>query len=163
MNYTFTPITIEDRIPIIDVFNYYVENSYAAYPETKFPYEAFDRFLEMFQGFPSAAVKDENDKLIGFGFLRSYNPIPTFSQTAEITYFLDPGYTGKGIGKTLLNYLIEEGRKKGLTNILANISSLNRGSIIFHEKNGFVECGRFKNVCNKNQRHFDVVWMQRSL
>jgi L-amino acid N-acyltransferase YncA len=36
-----SPILNEDRKSIIDIFNYYVENSYAAYPETKLPYEAF--------------------------------------------------------------------------------------------------------------------------
>ena len=106
---------------MIDIFNHYVENSYAAYPETKLPYEAFDKFMQMFQGFPSAAVKDRNDKLIGFGFLRTYNPISTFAHTAEITYFLSPVYTGKGIGKALLNHLLEEGKKKGITNIFKRI------------------------------------------
>ena len=141
MNYALAPITDEDRDSIIDIFNHYVENSFAAYPETKLPYEAFDKFTQMFQGYPNATVKDNEGKLIGFGFLRTYNPFSTFSHTAEISYFLSPIYTGKGIGTVLLNYLIEEGKRKGITNILANISSLNLGSIIFHKKNGFRECG----------------------
>ena len=163
MDYTFTPIKDEYRETIIDIFNHYVENSYAAYSETKLPYEAFYNFAQMFQGFPNAAVKDSNGKLIGFGFLRTYNPLPTFSHTAEISYFLSPIHTGKGIGRALLDYLIEEGKRKGITHILANISSLNIESITFHKKNGFFECGRFKNICKKNQRYFDVIWMQRNL
>jgi L-amino acid N-acyltransferase YncA len=71
--------------------------------------------------------------------------------------------SGKGIGTKLLSLLEIEGMKKGITNILANISSLNSRSIDFHKKNGFVECGRFKNVGRKKEQLFDTVWMQKML
>lgn len=163
MNYSMFPISNEDRKSIIDIFNHYVENSFAAYPEAKLPYEAFDMFLQMSQGYPTAKVKDKNGRVIGFGLLRSHNPMSTFAKTAEITYFIHPDHTGKGIGTKLLSLLEEEGMKKGITNILANISSLNPRSIDFHKKNGFIECGRFKSVGRKKGQLFDTVWMQKEL
>jgi phosphinothricin acetyltransferase len=63
----------------------------------------------------------------------------------------------------MLNYLINEAKQKGVSSILASISSLNEGSINFHRKNGFVECGRFKKIGKKKEQFFDVVWMQRML
>jgi len=163
MDYAMFPISNEDRKSIMDIFNHYVENSYAAYPETKLPYEAFDMFLQMAQGYPTAKVKDKNGLVVGFGLLRSHNPMPAFSKTAEITYFIHPDHTGKGIGTKLLRLLENEGMQKGITNILANISSLNLRSIDFHKKNGFIECGRFKNVGMKKGQLFDTVWMQKEL
>ena len=163
MEYIINPITIEDREPVIDIFNYYVENSFAAYPENKLPYQAFDMFLQMAKDLPTATIKEENGKLLGFGMLRKYNPMPVFSHTAEITYFIDISHTGKGLGKIMLEYLEKEGRDKGINVILANISSLNPGSINFHKKNGFVECGCFKEVGRKNGKSFDNVWMQKML
>ena len=53
MDYSMSPISDEDRESIMDIFNYYVENSFAAYPETKFLYEAFDMFLQMSHGYPT--------------------------------------------------------------------------------------------------------------
>jgi hypothetical protein len=47
MEFILRPILFEDREAIMDVFNYYAENSFAAYPETKLPYQAFDLFLQM--------------------------------------------------------------------------------------------------------------------
>ncbi len=85
MEYLGVSLSSEDREPVMDIFNYYVENSFAAYPENKLPYQAFDMFLQMSNGFPSGAVKDENGDIVGFGMLRSHNPVPTFSQTAEAT------------------------------------------------------------------------------
>lgn len=163
MDCSMSPISNEDRKSIMDIFNHYVENSFAAYPEIKLPYDAFDMFLQMSQDYPTATVRDKKGRVIGFGLLRSHNPMPTFAKTAEITCFIHPDHTGKGIGTKLLSLLEEEGMKKGITNILANISSLNPRSIDFHKKNGFIECGRFKSVGRKKGQLFDTVWMQKAL
>ena len=163
MDYSMAPISNEDRKSIIDIFNHYVENSFAAYPENKLPYQAFDMFLQMSSGFPTGSIRDQNGKIVGFGMLRTHNPMPTFSQTAEVTYFIHPDHTGVGLGKMLLSFLEKGAVEKGITNILANISSLNPRSIEFHQKNGFIECGRFRKVGKKNGQEFDTVWMQKML
>jgi L-amino acid N-acyltransferase YncA len=163
MEYSIDPISDEDCKSIIDIFNYYVENSFAAFPENKFPYQAFDMFLKMSDGFPTGTIKDGNGKIVGFGMLRTHNPMPVFSQTAEVTYFIHPDHTRKGLGKMLLGFLEKGATKKGITNLLANISSLNLNSIKFHEKNGFAECGRFRSVGKKRGQEFDTVWMQKML
>ncbi len=149
---------------VIDIFNYYVENSSAAYPESKLPYEFFNKFLEITKGYPAYVIKSkENDKVIGFCFLRAYNPFPVFKETAEITYFLDKNEVGKGIGKKTLDKLVNEAKKIGIKRLLADISSENIQSIQFHKKNGFNECGRFHCVGKKKGKYFDVIWMEKTL
>ncbi len=163
MDFSIRSIGADDRREIMDIFNYYVENSFAAYPEKKLPYEAFDMFLQISRGYPTGAVIDEKGAIIGFGMLRVHNAMPAFSRTAEATYFIHHEHTGKGIGKLLLESLEKGGREMGIQNILANISSLNQRSIAFHLKNGFAQCGRFKKAGRKNGRDFDTVWMQKQL
>jgi len=48
----------------------------------------------------------------------------------------------------------------GIDTFLAHISSLNEGSIRFHLRHGFTECGRFRCVGTKRGQDFDMVWMQ---
>lgn len=163
MKYSLRAVHIEDRKPIMDILNHYVEHSFAAYPDSKMPYEAFEVFLQMGSDYPKAAVTDSEGRVVGFGRLRPHNPLPSFSHTAEVTYFLHPDHTGKGIGKLLLDHLEAEARRKGVSSILASISSLNPGSIRFHQKNGFVEVGRFVRIAKKQGREFDTVWMQKML
>jgi L-amino acid N-acyltransferase YncA len=163
MKFHLEPISPKDREAVIDIFNHYVENSFAAYPESKVPYEFFDVLLKMAEGYPTVVARDEDGRIMGFGMLRAHNPMPTFSHTAEVTYFIKPEYTGKGLGTSMLQHLIEKGKEANITSVLANISSLNEGSIAFHEKHGFKECGRFHGICTKRGRAFDVVWMQRML
>lgn len=108
-------------------------------------------------------MKDNDGNIVGFGFLHVHNPVPVFSETAEVTYFIREEYTGKRLGESLLSYFEEECKKKDIKNILACISSLNPGSINSHKKNGFTECGRFKGIAKKNGRVFDTIWMQKIL
>lgn len=89
----------------MEIFNYYVEKTFAAYPENKLPYQAFDMFLKMSKGLPTGSLRDQNGRIIGFGMLRTYNPMPVFSQTAQVTYFIHPDDTGKGLSKALLGSL----------------------------------------------------------
>ena len=163
MEIKLVPIREEHQQEVIDIFNHYVENSFAAYPENKVPYEFFETFLQMCDGYPAVAAQDDNGDILGFGMLRAYHPFPVFSQTAEITYFIKPEFTGKGVGRLMLDHLEREGKQRGITSILASISSLNKGSIDFHEKNGFVECGRFNSIGKKRGKIFDVVYMQKML
>jgi phosphinothricin acetyltransferase len=57
--------------------------------------------------------------------------------------------------------LIDGASEIGVTHLLASISSLNEGSIRFHKKHGFKECGKFEGVIEKKGITFDVVWMMR--
>lgn len=163
MNVHLEPVSTDARAAVVDIFNYYVENSFAAYPESKVPPELFDMLLKMSEGYPTVAARDGDGVLLGFGLLRPHNPIPAFSETAEITYFVKPGYTNQGIGSLMLEFLLQGARNRGLSSILAGISSLNEVSINFHKKNGFIECGRFQRIGRKHGQTFDVVWMQKML
>jgi phosphinothricin acetyltransferase len=159
--YSLGPITAPDGNAVIDIFNYYIENSYAAYPEHPVPYGFFSMFLEICNNYPSVIVKDPEGTVAGFGMLRSHNPMPAFAHTAEITCFIREDLTGNGLGSRMLAYLEEGGRKKGITTILAGISGLNEGSIRFHAKHGFSRCGCFEKVGTKKGVVFDTVWMQK--
>jgi len=156
-------LNADHRSPVIDIFNYYIENGFAAYPETKVPYEFFDMFLGLVQKYPAAAVKDETGRVVAFALLRPYHPMAAFQRTSEITYFVAPDRIGRGLGGILLSHLETEAKKMGIDSILADISSRNERSISFHLKNGFKECGRFEKVGKKFGQDFDQVWMQKRL
>jgi L-amino acid N-acyltransferase YncA len=163
MEYRISPLTNDDREKVIDIFNYYIENSFAAFPDDPVPYQAYEMIMKMSAGLPAVSIKNKEGILLGFGMLKRFNPFPAFSRTAEVAYFIAPDNTGQGLGKLILDHLEEEGKKLGVTTLLAHISSLNIGSINFHKKNGFSESGRFVQAGVKNDQVFDSVWMQKML
>jgi L-amino acid N-acyltransferase YncA len=149
--YLFELIGLSDQKAVICLFNHYLEHSFAAYQEQKVPHEFFGIFLNMCKDHPSVTVKNDEGTLAGFGMLCSHNPMLAFSHTAEITYFIRPELTGRGVGGQMLEYLVTEGKKRGISNVLASISLLNEGSIRSHQKHSFTECGRFRRVARKKR------------
>jgi phosphinothricin acetyltransferase len=137
-----------------------VTNSFAAYPADPVGYQFYDRFLNVTRGYPFVVIKDEPGTIVGFAFLHPYEGGPTFRRAAEITYFILPEHTGKGLGTRVLERFKTAARGLGIDTLLANISSRNEDSLSFHRKNGFEECGRFRRVGKKFGEDFDVVWMQ---
>jgi L-amino acid N-acyltransferase YncA len=163
MAYKLKKISEKDRTAVIDIFNYFIKNSFAAYPESEVQYQKFDRFLDITAGYPAITVRDESNQVVGFAFLHPYHSDDSLSHTAEICYFILPEHTRKGLGVLILEYFISEAKKMGISIFLASISSLNDQSIQFHLKQGFIECGRFKGIGRKHGQTFDVVWMQKNL
>jgi L-amino acid N-acyltransferase YncA len=163
VSYSLEEMTSQHRTPVIDIFNYYISNSFAAYPEQPVDYEFFSRFLEITRGYPAVVIKDNTGTIVGFAFLHPYRPGSAFRRAAEITYFIHPQHTGKGLGSSILERFASGAKELGIDTLLANISSQNDQSLRFHSKNGFQECGRFRRIGRKFDEDFDVVWMQLDL
>jgi L-amino acid N-acyltransferase YncA len=163
MEYALGPMGEEHRKPVMTIFNFYIKGTFAAYPEAPLDEGVFDQFLAISRKYPALVVKDPAGNVVGFAFLQPYHPADSFSRTAMATYFILPEHTRKGLGARILEAFIREARAKGIENILANISSLNPGSIEFHRKNGFRKCGTFENIGTKAGKDFSVVWMVRNI
>ena len=65
MNYTFETLSESHRKAVIDIFNYYIQNSYAAYPDQPVDEDFFDRFLEMSRGYPAVVIQ-AGEEVVGF-------------------------------------------------------------------------------------------------
>lgn len=154
----FRPYEINDIEGMLAVFNYFAVNSYAVYSEVPITKEQFTLMLSQTR---VTLVIQSGNQIIGFGYISKFKPFPNFNKTGVLTYFILPEYTGKGIGGHLFNALTSLGRDIGITNYLANISSKNIQSLQFHKKMGFKETGLFKNVANKFNEPFDIVWVQK--
>jgi phosphinothricin acetyltransferase len=163
MAYNLEPMSDQHRRGVIDIYNYYVLNSFAAYPEQPVGYDFFDRFLQMAQGYPALVVEHEAGGVVGFALLQAFHPAVTFRRSAQITYFIRPEHTGQGLGTMILERFIEQARERGIESILAHVSSRNEGSLRFHRRRGFRECGRLRHVGKKFDQDFDVVWWQLEL
>jgi L-amino acid N-acyltransferase YncA len=153
----------DDDLPRIrEIFNVYVRESFAAYPEHEVDRDFFQMLHRDRVSSPIYVVDCAGD-IAGFGMIRPYLPFPSFRTAAQVSYFICPGYTRKGLGTLLLERLIRHARAQGVHTLLANISSRNDVSLQFHAKHGFIECGRLKGIGEKFGEHFDVVWMQKEV
>lgn len=166
-NLVIREATPQDTQEMLEIFNYYIDNSFAAYLEIPVEPEFFQPSHAESEPNKSERypfyVMEEDNKVIGIGALRPYLPFPNFQHTGVVSYFILPEYTRKGLGIKLLDVLCQEAKKKNMKSLLANVSSKNQASLNFHLKRGFAECGRFKAAGTKFGKFFDVVWFQKLL
>ncbi len=162
MNIEFEPLGAGHRSAVMRIFNYYIENSFAAFPERALPEPFFEIIMQKIQGYPAYAAKD-GATVAGFCFLSPYSPMDAFRETAAITYFIAPEYTAHGIGGLALAKLTADAREMGIRNVLAEISSKNEASLAFHRKHGFDHCGALAGIGKKHGQPFDLVFMQKTL
>lgn len=151
------------RRAVIDLFNYYVRNSFAAYPEEEVGYGFFDVLRKMCHEGGALVAENETGEVIAFALLRPYHLASTFKQTAEISYFILPAHTHKGLGRRILDRIVEIARSKGINCLVASVSSRNQESLNFHRKSGFEECGHLRDVGIKFGKGFGVVWFRRAV
>jgi phosphinothricin acetyltransferase len=162
--YTLVPLAEEHRDAAVAIFNHYVSHGFAAFNEEPVGGEFFGRPLAAAaDGYPALAALAPDGAVAGFALLRPIHPAPTLRRTAEVTYFLHPDHTGRGAGTAILARFEAEARALGADSLLAKVSSLNPGSLRFHRRHGFRECGRFRAVGRKHGREFDLVWFQKRL
>jgi L-amino acid N-acyltransferase YncA len=163
MAYIFAEMSTIHRRAVIDIFNYFITESHAAFLGEPVDYPFFDHFVKMAHGYPALVVQAGPGPVVGFGFMRPHYLADSSKRAAQVTYFILPEHTRQGLGTALLAFFVGEARKMGLDSLLANISSRNRQSLEFHLKNGFRECDRFLKVGHKFGEVVDAVWLQKQL
>lgn len=162
-DFTIRKANENDRGAVVSIFNHYIENSFAAYPDAKWDFSFFDFLLSLARDGIFYVIQEKDGPVVGFGLLRHHQRGETFNRAADVTYFILPDYSRRGLGTRLLQVLEKEARKIGVEYLLANISSLNPQSLAFHIKQGFKQCGLFEGIGRKFNKDFDVVWMQKCI
>lgn len=163
MKFIFEKMEKEHQKEVADILNYYIENTTSAYREEPVDASFALRFLESPDVYCSFVIRNDANRIIGFCMLEPHVAISTFSETAEVMYFIHHEYTGKGAGSFALKKLEDEARKRGIKKLLADISTENVNSIGFHKKNGFVEYGRVPDIGKKLGRSFGIVYLAKTL
>jgi phosphinothricin acetyltransferase len=111
-------------------------------------------------------VAEVDGALVGFASyddFRDSTKWPGYRFTVEHTVHVAATHSGTGIGRALLESLIERASAQDVHVMIGAIDSANEGSIRFHERLGFTEVGRFTETGFKFGQWLDVVFLQRIL
>lgn len=108
-------------------------------------------------------VAELNNEIVGFCSYGEFRRWQGFYQSMEHSVYVKENAQGKGIGKTLLQKLIQEATERNVHILLGGIDADNTGSIRLHEKLGFEKTGHLKEVGFKFNRYLDLVFMQLNL
>jgi phosphinothricin acetyltransferase len=114
-------------------------------------------------GFPYL-VGEIDGRVAGFAYASLYRTRPAYRFTLEDSIYVDPGHARKGVGRALLQALLERCEAIGCRQVVAVIGdSANAASIGLHSALGFKEAGILRAIGFKHGRWVDSVLMQRAI
>lgn len=95
---------------------------------------------------PLWMVEDAEGQTVGWVSFSSFHERPAYSGTVEVSIYLDESSRGKGYGKTILQYCIDNAGKFGVINLVALIFLHNEPSLKLFRHFGFEDWGTLPNV-----------------
>jgi len=102
--------------------------------------------------------------VVGYAYLSPFRLRPAYRYCVELSVYLAPAARGRGIGRALMQALIDRARVMGLRHLIGAIGdSANTASIALHKAAGFREAGVWRETGWKFERWIDVVLMQLDL
>ena len=102
-------------------------------------------------------------EIIGWGSLSDLYARPAYHISTEISIYVAEEAKGQGVGKALVNYLIEVAPSCGVQQVVALIFAHNTPSLAMFGKLGFEPWGKFKQVCDMKGFIADVMILGKSV
>ena len=151
----------QDLPALLDIYNHIIVSTTAVYhyqPHTMEMRKAwYDARVK--EGFPVFVAEDDG-KVVGFSSYGPFRPWPAYKYTMENSVYVADGQRGKGIGKLLMEPLIDYARAHDVHAIIAVIDASNDASVQLHRGFGFEEVGHFRQVGYKFDRWLDLTFME---
>lgn len=106
-------------------------------------------------------VAGVNGKVVGWASLSQWSTRCAYADTAEISLYVTEEYRKHGIGKRLMQVVLDEGKEAGLHTVISRITASNAVSIALHRQFDFEDVGIMKEVGRKFGKLLDVLMMQK--
>jgi phosphinothricin acetyltransferase len=111
-------------------------------------------------GLPVLGIEAEPGMLAGFASWGPFRVFPAYRQTVEHSVYVDTRFRGCGMGRALLEAVVEEARGRDLHTLVGVIDATNTASIALHRRVGFTHCGTVREAGFKFGRWLDVDYWQ---
>jgi len=152
-----------DAEGIRTIYNHYVTESVTLFDMVPRTLDEQVQWIDEHSGGHPAVVAEVDGLIVGFGSLSTFRSRPAYSTTVEDSVYLLDGHQGHGIGRRLLEDLVERAAVHGFHSVIARITGENAASIALHAACGFEIVGTEREVGRKFGQWLDVVEMQRML
>ena len=161
MNIDFIPVQEGDLEKIQTIYNYYVRESTATFHMQEISLSDVRDIIPLDHPLYQTFLISQETKVCGYCYLGQYKKREAYDRTAEVTVYLKPEFSGKGIGSQALGFLQHYAGINGIKVLMGIISGDNKSSIRLFEKNGYEKCGHFRQVGEKFGKILDVVAYQK--
>ena len=110
--------------------------------------------------YPILGMEDEAGRLAGFSSYGPFRAWPAYKYSIEHSVYVDARFRGRGLGKALMQALIEAAMAQGYHMMIGGVDASNAASIRLHRSLGFESCARIRHAGFKFGRWLDLEFYQ---
>jgi phosphinothricin acetyltransferase len=157
------PATEADVAAICRIYNQGIEDRVATLEtELRTPAERREWLAARGPRHPVLAAT-AGGELVGWGSLNRFNPRPAYDHVADLSVYVERGWRGCGVGRRLLEALVETARRLGYHKMVLAAFPSNAAGMALYERLGFTRVGVYREQGLLDGRWVDVVIMERLL
>lgn len=105
-------------------------------------------------------VAERGGSVVGWGSLNSFNPRPAYRHVADISVYVEREARGTGVGRALLDRLVELAREIGYHKLVLATFPFNPAGQALYRRAGFREVGTYREQGQLDGRWVDVTMME---
>jgi phosphinothricin acetyltransferase len=155
--------TLDDAEAIRSIYNAEVTSSTVTFDLEPRSLAAQREWLAARSGAHSAVVAVAEGEVIGFGSLSPWKDRPAYRTSVEDSVYVHRSHQGEGIGRILLERLLEVANESGFHAVFGRIVGGHEASLALHKALGFEVVGTEREVGRKFGRWLDVVVVEKLL
>ena len=155
------PATPADGDAVARIYNHFIAHTIVTFEEEPV---AGDEMARRIADVQSASlpwlVAERDGEVVGYAYATKWRPRRAYRFSAEVTVYLDPTQTGRGVGSLLYTALLAELRARQFHAVIGGIALPNDASVALHEKLGFRKVAHFEQTGFKFDRWIDVGYWE---
>jgi phosphinothricin acetyltransferase len=145
---TFRNASLEDLPKIVEIYNSTIPSRMVTADTEPISVESRKQWFAEHNAEirPLWIIEDQQNKVLGWVSFSSFYGRPAYNGTVELSIYMDESCRGKGYGKKVLQYCIDNAGKFGVKTLLGFIFLHNEPSLKLFRHFGFEDWGIFPDV-----------------
>ena len=145
-----------DLPTLTDIYNDAVINTTATFDLEPKTTEERRGWFDAHTGIHPLIVAEIEGSVAGYASLSGYREKEAYESTAELSIYVHKDYRGQGVGKALMESILEIARELPIHTVISVITAGNTVSDQLHKEFGFSYCGRVREAGKKFGKYLDI-------
>ena len=150
----------KDSLQIVEIYNHFVETSTVTFETELVSADEMASRVEKVQEDYPWIVYEKDGQILGYAYVCKWKAREAYKHSAEVSIYIRQGQQGHGIGKILMQELLDRVAESNIHCLIAGIALPNDASRALHEGFGFEKVARFREVGRKLDKWIDVGYWE---